>query len=167
MRSSQDTPRRISSNLGSLAVLAALEELLVLLDVKVISSRKVTSGSKFESKLSIVKRVKDVGDERGFVDADAEDLTLLVDTNDTIRGFVFSRYEDCLARNSVHVNADTALEIVEVNETVLGDQIDDSVFLRDLHRYREVVVGFWREVYVDSLLGERRVWVGVVNLDDV
>ena len=41
-----------------------------------------------------------------------------------------------------------------MDDTVLGDEVDDAVLLRDLHGDREVVRGLGGEEDVDGLLGE-------------
>lgn len=80
---------------------------------------------------------------------------------------MLGRSKDSLARDSVHVDADARLQVVEMNETVLGDEVDDAVLLRDLHRDREIVGSLRREENVDGLLRERRVWQGMIDLDDM
>ena len=102
-----------------------------------------------------------------LVDANAEDLTPLVNADDSRRSLVLSGDEDGLARNTVHVQADTGLEVVQVDEPVLGDEVDDAVLLRDLHGDREIVRGLGREEDVDGLLGEHWVRGVVVKFDDV
>ena len=59
------------------------------------------------------------------------------------------------------------LEIVQVDETVLGREVDDTVLLGDLHGDGEVIGCLGREVHVDGLLRERRVGSLVVDLDYV
>ena len=102
-----------------------------------------------------------------FGDTDTEDLTFAIDANDTTRRLVICCDEDCLAGNTVHVNANASFEIVEVNESVLGDEEDDAVPSRDLHCDREIVGRFGREEDIDGFLLERRVvWI-MINLDDM
>lgn len=84
------------------------------------------------------------------------------------RGLAIScRDEDCLARNSVHEDTCTCLEVIQMDETILRNQVDDTVSLRNLHSDWEIVDSFGRKVYINSLLGEN--WVGclVVNLDNM
>ena len=147
--------------------MTTLEELLILLKVEVISSREVTPTCKLKRKLGVVKRVKSVGDESLFVYADAQHLTLLVYTDDTIRSFVFGSNKDSLSRNSVHVDASTRLQVVKVDETVLRDEVDDAVFLRYLHCHGEIVSSFRREINVDRLLSEWCIRGSVVNFYDM
>jgi hypothetical protein len=45
-----------------------------------------------------------------------------------------------------------------VDETEFGDEIDDTVTLRNLHGDGEIVCCFWREEDVDCLFREWRVW---------
>ena len=145
----------------------ALEELLILLDVEVVCTRQVGTARELECELGVVERRKDVRNDRLLVHADAKDLTLLVDADNTVRRLMLRRDEDGLTRNSVHIEACSRLEIVEMDETIFRDQVDDTVLLGHLHRDGEVIRGLRWEVDVDSLLGEW--WVGglVVNLDDM
>lgn len=54
-----------------------------------------------------------------------------------------------------------------MDETVLGDEINDAVLLRNLEGNREIVGGFWREENIDGLLGKYGVRLRVVDLDNV
>lgn len=53
-----------------------------------------------------------------LVDIDAEDLTFLVDSNDTVCRLVFRGHKDSLTRNMVRVHISARLEIIEMNEAV-------------------------------------------------
>ena len=59
-------------------------------------------------------------------------LSFSVDTNDSTSSFMRSSYKDCVATDSVHVDACSGLNVVQVNITVLGDQIDDVIFRANL-----------------------------------
>ena len=59
-------------------------------------------------------------------------LSFSVDANDSTGGFMRSSYKDCVATDSVHVDACSRLNVVQVNITVLGDQIDDVIFRANL-----------------------------------
>ena len=54
-----------------------------------------------------------------------------------------------------------------MNEAVLRDEVDDAMFLGDLHGHGEVVCRLWREVHVNGLLRKGRIRRGVINLDDM
>lgn len=54
-----------------------------------------------------------------------------------------------------------------MDETEFGNEVDDTVALRDLHGDWEIVCGFWREEYVDRLLGEGGVALFEADLDYV
>lgn len=72
-----------------------------------------------------------------------------------------------LAGDSVHVDAGTSLEIIEMDEAVFRDEVDDPVFFRDLHSDGEIVLSLrWKEdIY--GLFGEGSVRRGVVDFDNV
>lgn len=112
-------------------------------------------------------RTHDVRDDIAFVQADAKDLTLLVDSNDTSSQLVLGGGEYGVARDSVHVQALASLQIVQVDETVLRDEVDDSVSLRNLHSHGEVVDGFGGEEDVSCLFLEDWVRSIVIDLHDV
>lgn len=160
-------PGRVGRNLSGLSVLAGTEELVVLLDVQVVGTRKVGAACQLDGQFGICQDVKDIRDHRLLVDANAEDLPALVDTDDTVRCLVLGRDEYSLATDSVHVEAYTRLEVVKVNEAILGDEVNDAVLLRHLHGDREVIWCFSGEENVDSLLREHRVRSVVVNFNDV
>ena len=41
-------------------------------------------------------------------------------------------HEDCIAADAVHVDTGSSLHVVQVNISVLGDQVDHIVLLSDL-----------------------------------
>ena len=160
-------PGGVGSNLGGLIELPTLEELLVLLNVQVIRTWKVSPTCELEGQFGIVQRREDIRNDGILIDIHTQNLTLLVHTNDTMRSLVFSRDEDCLAGNSVHVDARARFEVVEVDEAVFCDQVDNSVLFRDLHCNREIIRRLWREVDVDLLFGEHGIGGLVVDLYNV
>lgn len=113
------------------------------------------------------RHTSNIVDDGVLVDADAEHLTLAVHTDNTAQQLVLGGSEDGLARNSVHVDARARLEVVQVDEAKLGDEVDDAVLLRHLHRDGKVVCRLGREEDIDGLLLERRVGRLVPDLHDV
>lgn len=84
-----------------------------------------------------------------------------------MRCFVLSGNEDGISADPVHVNAYARLEVVEVNESKLGHEVNDSVELRYLDGNREVGCRLRWEKHVDSFFLERRIGRSVVDLNDV
>lgn len=54
-----------------------------------------------------------------------------------------------------------------MDESKLGNEIDDTVFAGDLHGDGEIVEGFRGEEYVDGLFGKRLVGWLMADLDNV
>lgn len=54
-----------------------------------------------------------------------------------------------------------------MDETEFGNEVDDTMALRDLHGDWEIVCSFWGEEYVDRLLGEGGVALFEADLDYV
>ena len=77
-------PRRVGSNLSGLIELPALEKLLVLLHIEVVRTRKVSPTSKLEGQFGIVQSRKDIRNDGILVDIHAQNLTLLVNTDDAV-----------------------------------------------------------------------------------
>ena len=94
-------------------------------------------------------------------------MTFLVDSDDTTGQFVLCSSKDGVSRDTVHVQTLASLQVVQVDEAVLGNEVDDPVPFRDLHRNGEVVDSFGREKDVSGLFLEDRVGRIVVDLDDV
>jgi hypothetical protein len=103
---------------------------LVLLDVQVICVRQVPSACQFECKLCVVQGGKDTRGYDLLIDVHAEDLSLLVDTDDTVGRLVLCSYKDSFSGNTVHVYASTRFEIVEMDKTVFRYKVDDAMLLR-------------------------------------
>ena len=59
-------------------------------------------------------------------------LSLPVDPYDPVRGLVWSGDKDCLGADPVHVDAHPALNVVQVDVAILGDQVNNAVFLAHL-----------------------------------
>jgi hypothetical protein len=157
--------RRISRDLRSFSILSTLEQLLVLPNIQIICSGEISPTSEPESKLRVVESVQNIRDDRLFINIDTENLSLLVDTNNTIRGFMFRGDEHRLARNPIHVNTSTGFEVVEVNEPIFRNEIDYSMLLRHLHSNWEIVGSLGREIDIDSFLDKGRIGRGVVYFD--
>jgi hypothetical protein len=144
-----------------------LKQLLVLLDIQVVCARQVPSACQFEGKLCVVQSGKDIRYYSLLIDVDAEDLSLLVDTDDTVGRLVLRSYKDSLAGNTVHVYASARFEIIKVNETVFRYEVDDAMLLRYLHSHWEVVRCFGWEVDIHGFLDEWRIRSGVVDFNNM
>ena len=59
-------------------------------------------------------------------------LSLPVDPYDPVRGLVWSGDKDCLGADPVHVDAHPALNVVQVDVAILGDQVNNTVLLAHL-----------------------------------
>jgi len=137
------------------------------LNVQIIRTGKVGPTGKFEGQFGIVQRREDIRNDGILVDIHAQNLTLLIHADDTVRSLVFSRDEDSLAGNPVHVDTRARFKVVEVDEAVFRDQVDNPVSFRDLHRNREIVRRLWREIDVDLFFGEYGIWGLMVDLYNV
>jgi hypothetical protein len=102
-----------------------------------------------------------------FVHTNAKYLTLSVDAQNPVCLFVLGRHKDRLARDTVHVDACTRFEIIQVNEAVLRRKVDNSVLLGHLHGDREIIRSFRWEVYIDGSLREWRVGGLMVDLHNM
>ena len=140
---------------------------MVLLDVQIVCPGKASPNGELEGQFGVVQRREDIRNDGILVDIHAQNLTLLVHADDTMRSLMFSRDEDGLAGDSVHVDARAGFEVVEVDETVFCDQVDNSVLFRDLHCDREIVRRFWREVDVDLFFCEHWIRGLVIDLYNV
>ena len=76
--------------------------------------------------------------------------------------------EDGFTGNTVHVYANAAFDVVNVDVAILRDEIDDVKLRAHLHSHRKVILRLWREENVNLLLWERLVacwWLA--DFDDV
>ena len=129
---SQNPLWRICRHLGGFTVGGSPKELVELCDEQLVSSTEVVPDGHPEGEVGVVESVLDVGDDSLLVHGDGEDLTSPVDSDDAIAGVVRGRHEDCVRADSVLVDQSSSLDVVQVNVSVLGDQIHDAVLLRDL-----------------------------------
>lgn len=147
--------------------MTTLEKLVVLLDIQVIRSWQVRATGQFERKLGVVEDGQNVWDNGLLVDVHTENLTLLVDPNDTVSGFMLRSDEDGLSGYAVHVYTRPGFQVIQMDETVFRDEVNDAVLFRDLHCDWEVVRGLGREVHIDGFLDEGGIRSRVVNFNDV
>lgn len=88
----------------------------------------------------------------------ASHLSLLIDTNDSRSGFVRSSYKDGLSTDSVHVNTHSRLQVVQVNVTILCDQVYHAMLTTNLRRIirkrniQEWPIMWWAEYSRSSLI---------------
>jgi hypothetical protein len=167
LRGTEDASGGVGGDLGGLGVLLGGEELGELARVEVVGTGEVGARGETDREVGVVERAEDVGDDGFVVDGNGEDLPLAVHTDDTARALVHTGDEHRLPTDAVHVDARARLEVVEVDEPVLGDEVDDAVACRDLHRDGEVVRRLGGEEDVDGLLGVDGKSSLVVNFDDV
>ena len=103
--------------------------MLVLFDIEVVCAWQIGSARKLEGEFGVIKCREDVGDDGLLINVDAEDLTLLVDTNDTVGRLVVGGDKNRFTGNAVHVDAHAGFKVVKVDEAVLCDEVDDAVLL--------------------------------------
>ena len=132
LRCPQDPLGSVGGHLGSLTVGSPPEQLIELCDEQLICPAQIVPDRHPEGEVGIVESVLDVGDDSLLVHGHGEDLTSPVDSDDAIAGVVRGRHEDCVRADSVLVDQSSSLDVVQVNVSVLGDQIHDAVLLRDL-----------------------------------
>ena len=91
-------------------------------------------------------------------------LSLSVDANDSAGGFMRSSYKDCVATDSVHVDACSGLNVVQVNITVFGDEID-YVILRANLQWSVIFVNelknYDKRIHQHKILDERNAFDGL------
>ena len=92
-----------------------------------------------------------VGRRNLLIDADAQDLTVFIHTDDAANS---------LAKDVMEVKAN---EVVEMNEAALCDKADDAVLFQYLHGHQKVVWHLSGGEHEDSLFRENR--VGRVVID--
>ena len=167
LRSTEETTGGVGGDLGSLREVTRVDESVKLLLVKVIGSRETGPRSKFYRKRGHCGVVHQVVNDRALVNADGQNLTLTVDTDQASTVRVRSSGEDGLAGDAVHEDASTGLEVVEVDETILRHEVNDVVLGGHLHGHGEVINCLLREVHLHSLLLESGVRLLVVDLGNL
>ena len=104
----------------------------------------------------VVQGGKDIRYHGLLVNVDAEDLFLLVDTDNTVGCLVLRSYKDSLAGNTVHVYASARFKIMEMNKTLFRYEVGY------LHGHWNVVCCFGWEVDINGFLDEWGIRSGVV-----
>lgn len=88
-----------------------------------------------------------------LIDVIPENLSLVVDANNTISCLVLHCHKDGLARDTIHIDASTRLKVVEMYKTIFCYEINDTMFLGYLHGNWEVVCDFRQEADINGFLG--------------
>lgn len=141
--------------------------MLVLLDVQIISTRQIPPARQLKRQLGVVWVGEDVWDHSLLVHIDTENLTLFVNTDDTVRRLVLRGHEDSLSGDTVHIDAGPRLKIVKVDETILCDEVNNSMLLGNLHGDGKVIGSLRGKVHIDGLLDEWWVRSGMINLNNM
>ena len=123
--------------LRSIRVLPVPKESVEFPHEELIGTPQIVSHGKPEGNVWILEIPVDVVDDVLFIEADREHLAFPVDTDDPVRRLMRGRHEDGLRTDPVHVDADPALHVVQMNVAVLGDQVGDTMLLTHLSRRRE------------------------------
>lgn len=74
-----------------------------------------------------------------------------------------SGHEYSLARDTIHVDAGGALDVVQMDVAVFRYEIDDVVLGGNLHRHRKIVLRFRWEENVHGFFGKRLVAGGTLT----
>lgn len=160
-------PWRVCSNLGSLGIGAGREQLIEALDIQVVSTGQATARCELKCKFGVIQGVDNIWNNRIFLQRYRQDLTLLVDTDDTGCCFMFGSDENSFATDTVHVDASCCFQVVKMDEAHLGDHVNDAKSFADLHSYREITSCFGREKDLDCLLLEGWVAFLMVNFNNL
>ena len=79
---------------------------------------------------------------------------LTVYVNDAVGRVVVCGDKNSLRRNTVHVDTGTRFEVIEVDEAIFSDEVNNSMFLRNLHGDWKIVDCLRQEIDIHVLLGE-------------
>lgn len=60
-------------------------------------------------------------------------LSLAVDSNYARRGIMWRCHKDCISTDSIHVYTGSGLNVIQVNVSIFCNQVDDIIFLTNLH----------------------------------
>lgn len=94
-------------------------------------------------------------------------MTLAVDSDNSSSCLVLCCNKDGITTDSVHVDAGAGLQVIQVDEAELCDEVNDAVFLADLHGDGEIATGLWGEVDINGFLGINRVAFCMIDLNNV
>ena len=158
---------RVGGDCGCFLVIPSGKQLAKLRQVQIISTGEISTAGELYGQGCVAEGINDVRNDVLFRNANAENLTLSIDTDDAACCLVIGGDEDGLSRDTVHVYADARFEVVEVNKAVFGDEEDDAVPSRNLHCNGEVIGGFGREENINGLLLKGRIGWIMINLDNM
>lgn len=96
-----------------------------------------------------------------------KNLSFAIHTNETAGSIVVRGNENCVATDSVHVDARPSFQVVQMNEAILCHQKNDVIFLANLHCHGKVVQGFWWEKHIHRSLGKHWSTFLVIDFNNV
>ena len=164
---SKNSSRRISSNFGGFRVVLRAKELSELVEIEIVGTGEISARSESNGEIGILESFENVGNDGIVVDGDGEDLSFSIDTDNTVRRFVLAGDKHRFSTDSIHIDACAGFEVVEMDKSVLGDEIDDAISFGDLHRDGEIVGRLRGEKDIDGFLGVDGETFLMINLDDV
>ena len=83
--------------------------------------------------------LRHIGDQIVLVGTDSQDLSLPVDTYDSISGLVLCRHEYRIGTDSVHEDTSSSFYVIEVNVSELCYHVDDAKLPGDLGGVLELI----------------------------
>ena len=101
--------RRVCSNFSCFTILASGKQLLILLHVEIIGTRKIGTARELEGELGVVQGCQDIWNNGLLIDVDARNLTFLVDTDNAIGSFVLRSHEDGFTRGTIQYRVSSRL----------------------------------------------------------
>ena len=81
----------------------------------------------------------DIRNNRLLVHGNGQDLASPVDPDDTVARFMLGRHEDGVGADPVLIDQGPGLNVVQVDVTVLGDQIHNVVLLGNLSNSSKLI----------------------------
>ena len=100
-----------------------------------------------------------------LVNTDAQNLSFFVYANNTISRLMLSGDKNSLATNAIHVDTGTGFQVIQMYESIFGDEINDAKTSRHLHIDGEIIHRLSRKEYLHGLFQERGIDALVVNFN--
>lgn len=94
-------------------------------------------------------------------------LSFLVDCHNTRGGWLIGSNKNSVVTDTIHKDTNAGFKVVDMDEAHLGEHINDTKALANLHGYGEIGWVFRSKEHFRRLLWEWRIVVWVINFNDL
>ena len=123
--------------LSCIGILSISKRSVELANEQLVGPSQIVPNSEPQCHVGILQIRRNVVDDIVLINGHRQYLSFTVNTNNSMSLFIRSSNKNSLGADSIHVDANATFDIIKVDVTELGDQVDNAVFRTHLERKRD------------------------------